>query len=57
MEPVDALFAKCAWWTLAQADGEPWIIVGLWNDWKTCKLPFATGRNWPRSAIDDIAEI
>ena len=32
--PVDALFAKCAWWTFARAGGEPWMIAGLWNDWK-----------------------
>ncbi len=33
--PVDALFGKCAWWTFARADHEPWMIAGLWNDWKS----------------------
>ncbi len=32
--PIDALLTKCAWWTFARADGEPWMIAGLWNEWK-----------------------
>jgi putative SOS response-associated peptidase YedK len=32
--PWDAPFTKTAWWTFARADGEPWMIAGLWNDWK-----------------------
>lgn len=32
--PVDALFGKCAWWTFSNADGGPWMLAGLYNDWK-----------------------
>lgn len=24
---------KCIWWRLQRADGEPWIIAGLWSEW------------------------
>lgn len=24
---------KCIWWTFARADGVPWALAGLWNEW------------------------
>jgi putative SOS response-associated peptidase YedK len=24
---------KCTWWRFGRADGAPWMLAGVWNDW------------------------
>ncbi len=31
--PWEAPLTKTVWWAFARADGAPWMIAGLWNDW------------------------
>lgn len=35
--PADEPFKKTVWWAFERADGLPWMIAGLWNEWTDFK--------------------